>query len=111
MDNNLNRKINNYGMDVTEELTVSPFEYIDTFHIRSNLLKNYNKLTSEQKDQIRQYDLILLKRAKEFYDYVSEIHDWNRTLESINEWWWHLDKIIEGKLKVDIENNTVEYKG
>ncbi|SHH53419.1 hypothetical protein SAMN02745135_01117 [Caloranaerobacter azorensis DSM 13643] len=90
----LDRLIELYGMDVTDDLEVSPFEYVETFLIRSEIENNYEKLNEFQKKKLEEYDKILLKRAKEFVCYLKEpFPGWNNK-EPKEHWWWHLDKVL-----------------
>jgi hypothetical protein len=97
----VSKYLKNYATDVLDELDVSPFEYIDTFRVRDYLEENKIKFTEAEKKELKRLDLILLSRANEFYDYLKSTKCWG-SQQPIENWWWHLDKIVSGILKVEI---------
>ncbi|TCS96869.1 hypothetical protein [Hazenella coriacea] len=104
--------IENYGIDLEDDLEdVSPFEYNYTFHTRDFLAKEYCKLDDRGKEQLLNYDQVLLERAQDLYQLMSLVMNWEDNVAPINYWWWHLDKVITGKMKVLVEKNHVQYQG
>lgn len=110
MGEELKKLIKNYGVDMEDELDVSPFEYSYTFRNREYLAKNYKLLSNDEKELLQYYDSILLSRAKEFYDYLKPIKIWGESSISIKYWWYHLDKVISGKLKINLKENKLTYE-
>ena len=111
MSEGLKKLIINYGIDVKDELDVSPFEFAYTFKCREYIAEEYESLDGNDKEKLQYYDTILISRAQEFYEYLKPIKIWGNSNALIKYWWWHLDKVISGKIKVDIKNNEVNYNG
>lgn len=111
MNEELKKLIKNYGIDVEDELDVSPFEFDYTFKTREYLAKHYEFIDTEEKEKLKCYDKVLISRANEFYEYLKPLKIWGNSSTSIKYWWWHLDKVISGKLKVNVDKNEVEYCG
>lgn len=105
------RMIELYGIDVEDELEVSPFEYLDTFSLRSDLYKNKNKLEQTYLELLQKYDQLLLDRSEEFYSYMKKVYSFCDTSKPLAEWWWHLDKVLSGELKVMILEDRVIHNG
>ena len=80
-------------------LEISPFEFIDTLHIRDRLFEDYNVLNDGQKKVLEECDNIFLDNVEKFHKHISIVYDWNNHEIPLLRWWWHLDKIINGKLK------------
>jgi hypothetical protein len=102
----INNVLDSYLDDVKEELDTSPFEYINLFKNRDFLEENNSSLTLDEKYKLREADKILLNRATEFYEHLKPLKFWGNNFV-LTKWWWHLDKIVQNKLYVDIENNKV----
>ncbi|SFC82540.1 hypothetical protein SAMN04488168_11044 [Bacillus sp. 491mf] len=111
MSEELKKLIKNYGIDVEDELDVSPFEIAYTFRTREFLAKQYELLDSEDKKRLAYYDTVLISRAKEFYEYFKPLKIWGNSNVPIEYWWWHLEKIILGELIVEVEKNEINYRG
>ncbi|CAH1199293.1 hypothetical protein PAECIP111893_01298 [Paenibacillus plantiphilus] len=101
--------IRNFGYGISDELVLSPFEYHYLLASRSSLWEAYSALDEEDKVNLKEYDKALLDRAEEYHDYLQPIFIWNKSAEPITQWWWHLDKVLSGQLKVDVDNNQIEY--
>jgi len=93
----LTKKINDYGM-LLDTLDLSPFETLNAMHLRSSLQKEINDMTNQQKLKLYQYDLYLLDRIEEFKKHLEEVYDFSSSDEPIEQWWWHLDKIVSGEI-------------
>ncbi|MFK0524692.1 hypothetical protein ACINKY_21060 [Paenibacillus illinoisensis] len=93
-----------YGIDVEDELEVSPFEYLDTFGLRSDLYKNKDKLDQTERDLLQKYDQLLLERCEEFYNHLKKVYTFGDINKPLAEWWWHLDRVLSGELKVDLDS-------
>ena len=111
MSEELKKLILNFGIDVEDELDVSPFDYDYTFRWREYLAKEYELLDSSDKEKLKYYDTILINRSKEFYEYLKPLKMWWNNTTPIKYWWWHLDKVISRELKVDIKMNEIKYNG
>ncbi len=111
MSKELKKLIKNYGIDVVDELDVSPFEFEYTFRAREYLAKQYELLDIDDKEKLEYYDTILINRAKEFYEYLKPLKIWGNSNAPIEYWWWHLEKVISGELRVEIKNNEINYCG
>lgn len=108
--NHLINMIKDYGIDVQDELLVSPFEYQYMFITRDNIAEHYNLLDIESRKLLSKYDKILLKKSNEFYEYLKPIKIWGNNKSPINYWWWHLDKIVNGEMNVLLIKNKVIYR-
>jgi len=98
----IERKIRNYGLDVTKPLAGSPFEYLETLGLRSELQDNIDELAEADKRALREYDAALAKRASEFVNFVyDEMMVWDND-RPLSHWWWHLDEVASGKLEVKL---------
>ena len=84
-----------YGEGITDSET-SPFEMLETFHIRSEL--HHLPLSMEEKKMIAAYDMKLLSNIKQVFEHTSKIYDFSTSKESIDEWWWHLDLLLKGEI-------------
>jgi hypothetical protein len=101
--------IQNYGEDVND-FEVSPFESVQMLHNRSDLHKVYNDLTIKEKQLLATYDLILIKNAEKMLKHIQKAYDFSLSDQPTREWWWHLDKLIEGKISFvakDMEQGMV----
>lgn len=99
----------NYGEDVND-FEVSPFESVQMLHDRSDLQRVYHELTLEEQQLLSEYDLQLFKNADKMYRHIKNAYDFNLSKEAYEEWWWHLDKVASGDIKIgftSLENNKV----
>ncbi|MDQ0172424.1 hypothetical protein [Paenibacillus tundrae] len=101
-NNGLKKMIQLYGVDMEDELDVSSFEYLDTFGMRSDLHRNRDKLEQTDLQLLHKYDQMLLNRSKELYNYMKPVYSFNDPSKPIEEWWWHLDRVITGELHVEM---------
>ena len=111
MSKELKKLIKNYGIDMEDELDVSPFEFEYTFRTREYLAKQYELLDIDDKEKLEHYDTVLISRANEFYEYLKPLKIWGNSNAPIEYWWWHLEKVISGELRVEIKNNEISYHG
>ncbi|MDQ0219433.1 hypothetical protein ELQ35_17485 [Peribacillus cavernae] len=95
--------INNYGKDV-DDILVSPFESIQMLHDRSYLQSMYHELTLEEQILLSEYDLKLIKNAKNMVKHIEKVYDFSLSSESTEEWWWHLDKIADGTIPFGVSS-------
>ena len=109
MKDEFRRLVRNYGLDVLDELDVSPFEYVDTFRMRDFLSEKYIKLDSLKKELLNLYDNILLNRDEEFFNYLKTLNVFTNSDNPVKYWWWHLEKVVSGELIVDVDKNEVIY--
>jgi len=91
-------------------LEISPFEFIDTLYVRDRLFEDYNDLNDREKEVLRQCDKIFLDNVKKFYEHINFVYDFSNNESPLSRWWWHLDKLINGRLKVDLSNYKIIYK-
>lgn len=87
--------INLYGQGITDCET-SPFEMLETFHIRSEL--HQLPLSAEEKKMVAAYDLKLLSNAEQVFEHTSKAYDFSSSKERMDEWWWHLDLLLKGEI-------------
>ncbi|MED2737076.1 hypothetical protein [Bacillus toyonensis] len=87
-------EIKEYGEDI-QDFEVSPFEMVETLQWRSHIVRVYDQLSIEEKEQLALYDLVLLSNAKKTYEYLRGGYNFPAN-KPIEEWWWHLDKVITG---------------
>jgi hypothetical protein len=86
-----------YGQCVND-FDVSPFESVDMLHRRSKIDLVAHELTYEELMKLLNYDMQLIKNAKLMCDHITEIYDFTLSDEPLSQWWWHLDKVANGKL-------------
>lgn len=89
------RLIQLYGQG-TDDIDSSPFEVIDTFHIRSELHKA--SLSKEEKKMLAMYDMKLLSNIRSIYEHVGQVYDFSKSQEPVDEWWWRLDLLLKGEI-------------
>lgn len=87
-----------YGEGITD-FESSPFEMIETFHIRSEL--HHSSLTKEQQKALAIYDVKLLSNALKIFEYMDEVYDFKHSTEPLDEWWWHLDLLFQGEIRLN----------
>ncbi|MDA1675544.1 hypothetical protein [Bacillus cereus group sp. TH152-1LC] len=97
-----------YG-EVVNDTELSPFETIEALHIRSELHEQYSNLSSEEKRALFSYDLKLLRNADAMVQHIQKVYNFSKSTNSIQEWWWHLDKITTGKIHLSffVEDNNI----
>lgn len=94
---NLSQEVHNFGLSV-DDFSVSPFEAIEMLHIRSRLHHHINELDEEHKRLLQEYDQKLFENALRMYKHISQVYNFSKSDEPDEEWWWHLDKVVQGKL-------------
>lgn len=94
--------IEHYG-DYIDNYIISPFEHIDAWMIRDKL-ETYKEIMEEkQKEKLKQFDHILYRNAIKMHDYLLSAYNFEHSKNiPLEKWWWHLDKIKEGKLNVTL---------
>lgn len=96
-----------YGKCVVD-FEVSPFESINMLHRRSDLEKVSHELTHEERLKLLSYDVQLIKNSKMMSKHICEVYDFALSKEPLSQWWWHLDKVADGKISGDIPNNFLK---
>ncbi|CAM5779264.1 hypothetical protein [Brevibacillus borstelensis] len=86
-----------YGKCV-DDFDVSPFEAMHAFHLRSKLEHVSHELTYEERMKLLSYDVRLINNAKEMSKHIGEVYDFSVSDEPLSQWWWHLDKVSNGKI-------------
>jgi len=97
-----NQDILNYGDDV-KDLDCSPYEHLRMLHDRTEIEKNIHLLDRNEKNMLIMYDAMLLSKLEEMLEQISQVYDFSLSDVnniSIKYWWWHLDKIANGKLEI-----------
>ena len=84
-----------YGEGITD-LETSPFEILETFHIRSEL--HHLPLSKDEKKMVASYDMKLLSNIEQVFEHMSKVYDFSNSKESPDEWWWHLDLLLKGEI-------------
>ncbi|MGG0797342.1 hypothetical protein ABE137_25695 [Brevibacillus laterosporus] len=100
----LEQYIETYLDTVTDSIFISPFEFHHGFHVRSNLYQKKDLLSEEQKRILIKYDKLLFYRSLEIYNHMKVIYHFESSSESIEEWWWHLDKVVNKTLTIDLNH-------
>ena len=103
---NFKQEIEFYGEDL-QDFEMSPFEMIETFHRRTLLHDHYHELTTKEKALLKEIDQLLLKTANKIYEHLKNIYDFQND-KPLEEWWWHLDKVVNHQLSIDFDKGTVE---
>lgn len=93
----VNKNIELYGEDV-EDTEISPFESVHMLYLRSVIEREIHKLTIEERIDLISYDIKLIKNAKRMYEHIRIINDFSLSKEPLSYWWWHLDKVANGKI-------------
>jgi hypothetical protein len=93
------RWIRNYGYMV-DNFRTCPDEHIDDFLTREHLYENRELLSEKQKFLLKTHDETLLKNASKMYEYLKDSFDFNSVIPQEEFWWWSLDKIAKGELKI-----------
>ncbi len=55
------------------------------------------------------YDKLLFYRSSEIYNHMKVIYHFENSSESIEEWWWHLDKVVNKTVTIDFESQVIVY--
>ncbi|NKQ22468.1 hypothetical protein [Brevibacillus laterosporus] len=105
----LEEYIETYLDTVTDSVIISPFEFLHGFQVRSNLYQEKDLLSEEQKRILFKYDKLLFYRSFEIYNHMKVIYNFNNSSESIQEWWWHLNKVVNKTLTIDFESQIIVY--
>ena len=104
------KSIDIYGKGVND-FEVSPFESIEMLHRRSRLEHVIHELSKEDRIKLLSNDLILIKNAQRMSEHIGKVYNFSLTDEPLNEWWWHLEKVANGKiafnLNAEIESDMV----
>lgn len=87
--------IRSFG-DSTNDFDTSPFEALEMLHIRSHLHKL--ALTKEEQKALAANDLKLLSNSQEMFEHIRKVYDFSTSTEPLEEWWWHLDKLLKGEI-------------
>ncbi|MDA1675408.1 hypothetical protein [Bacillus cereus group sp. TH152-1LC] len=96
-------EIKYYGEDAIDT-EISAFESVNMLHQRSWLQENIHNLSEEESELLRENDRKLLANAKNMFEHIRRIYDFSaRSTERLEEWWWHLDMVVDGRLKVSLE--------
>lgn len=95
----LMKKVNDYGI-LLDSLDLSPFETLNALSLRSNLEKDLNKMTNQEKLKLYQYDLYLLDNIEELKKHLEQVYDFSGSDEPTEQWWWHLDKVVSGEIVI-----------
>ncbi|MCM3623682.1 hypothetical protein M4D70_15720 [Brevibacillus borstelensis] len=90
-----------YG-NCVDDLDVSPFESVDMLHRRSKIDLVAHELTYEERMKLLSYDMQLIKNAKLMYNHITEIYDFTLSDEPLRQWWWHMDKIVNGEIAFNL---------
>lgn len=96
------KEIEEYGEDIIDT-EVSAFETVEALHQRSWLHENLHNLTQEELLALHLNDLKLLSNAKKMVQHLRKGYNFSSSKEPTGEWWWHLDKIVDGTLKVSYQ--------
>jgi hypothetical protein len=91
------QKIKRYEEDIFD-LDVSPFETIAILHLRSELERVFPAMNSDEQLELLSVDVKGLKNARNIADHLKDIYDSSTSKKPETEWWWHLDKVAEGKI-------------
>ena len=95
---NYKKLIDAYETDV-QFPDVSGMEHLEMLMTRSEIAKIEPHLSSEEHKRVLNADKLLLQSAREFYESIKAIADfdtWRRD-EKVpsTHWWWYLDVIVQ----------------
>ncbi|MFD3447946.1 hypothetical protein ACFDTO_25475 [Microbacteriaceae bacterium 4G12] len=89
-----------YGYYVCHS-NLSPHEVVAALHLRSNLASLSQTLNPKEKIELSRYDKLLLHCAENMYQKGKQLYNFSNYNHVTLEWWWHLDRIVEGSLFVE----------
>ncbi|WP_106494819.1 hypothetical protein [Lentibacillus sp. Marseille-P4043] len=92
-------KIERYGREI-RDLTVSPFETMEMLHLRSALEKEISNMDENEQLRLLYFDLEVIQNIQNIYEHINNIYDFSTSKEPDTEWWWHLDKVINGEIRI-----------
>lgn len=100
------RNIEIYGRAV-DDYDISPFESVDMLHRRSSLDRIFDELNQEEWMKLLSFDVLLIQNAKKMSEHIAEVYDFSLSDVPLAQWWWHLDKVASGEIKLRlIPENT-----
>ncbi|HEU4964587.1 MAG TPA: hypothetical protein VFV52_12145 [Bacilli bacterium] len=82
-----------YG-ELVDDFEVSPFESLDMLHIRDSLEQQMAKLTEQQREQLKKFDLKLFLNAQKMYAHIGQVFNFDGKKPN-QEWWWRLDQFVD----------------
>ncbi|WP_416150862.1 hypothetical protein ACM26V_07810 [Salipaludibacillus sp. HK11] len=97
---NYKKLINRHADNIVDYKEIGPYETLNTLHVRSKLHKEYQKLTREEKRLLATVDLKTLQKIECIHEFLSGIYDFSKSKEPKEQWWWHIDKVISGEIKL-----------
>lgn len=98
--------IMNYGDDVTD-VEDSPYEKLRMLHDRTELQSYENQLEFDEKVMLAYCDLKLIENAKVMVERIKTVYDFELSKNiPLEQWWWHLDKMVNGEFHFRISANT-----
>lgn len=103
------KEIHSYGADLAFMEKSSPFELIGALVKRDKLEEVRDTLTSEELQQLEEYDKTLLANANIFYELIKEVYQFQNR-KPLKYWWSNIDLIVSGKLTVDLSPSGFEPK-
>ncbi|WNS82210.1 hypothetical protein RRU94_15820 [Domibacillus sp. DTU_2020_1001157_1_SI_ALB_TIR_016] len=80
-----------------------PLETIECLHIRSEFNEVYDHLTKQEKKELDECDHKIREKAVGILKHLELVHDFRKSKQSDQEWWWHLDKVISGEIDLGNE--------
>jgi hypothetical protein len=98
----------NYGDDIND-LDCSPYEQVRMLHDRTDIMNIEHKLDFNEKVMLYIFDLSLVKNVDEMVRQISKAYDFKLSDKNqipYDQWWWHLDKIAQGKLILNLNMST-----
>lgn len=88
------------------DFELSPFETLECLHIRSSLREKYSQLTMKERALLLRADALVMENVEEISEHLRKAYNFSCSTEPYDEWWWHLDKVEQGKLKVTFNITT-----
>lgn len=85
-----------YG-NCVDNFEVSPFESINMLH-RSDLERVSLEFSYEERMKLLSYDMKLVENSEKMSKQIGEVYDFALSKEPLSQWWWHLDKVANGKI-------------
>ncbi|WP_456364317.1 hypothetical protein [Priestia aryabhattai] len=90
-----------YGMEI-KDIKENLFVMIQMLQRRSKIETQINKLNIEEYQKLMKYDLELVNIAADVTDHYPVIRIFLNATKPESEWWWHLDKVNSGDLKISL---------
>ncbi|WP_071392714.1 hypothetical protein [Bacillus tuaregi] len=100
---NIDGIIEDYG-DYIDDFGASTIEFYQFVIVERDFLESVkNLLNNEQKRKLLVYDLKFINKAEPIYNFLKDEINFSEIDRPLKDWWWHVDKIAKGILKIKFD--------